>query len=140
MKVALAPEYRFWMIALLPTTFGVGTAALWARSLSWPLKVEEDGLTLRYRRKVPWNAIKKINVWRDYVDGHISRIVIYHSRGTSKFPVRGLEDGDIVVKTILASYKQARQRRPIMTADAIAGSRQSDHSYAPQLPRFLVRQ
>jgi hypothetical protein len=40
MKVVLASYYRLWMLALFPTTLGVGTLALWWRSLNWPLRID----------------------------------------------------------------------------------------------------
>jgi hypothetical protein len=144
MKIALAPQYRFWMFALLPTTLGLGTAALWARSLNWPLRIDSEGLTLRYRRKVPWKSIKKISVWRNYRDGHVSRMDIHHKAGTSKIPVRGLQDGEKVAGIILTSFKQARNAgQPKADAGATSVKNQRagrDHHHPPTLPRFLVRQ
>src|SRR5258708_40155431 len=109
MRIALAPKYRISMLALLPTTRGLGTAALWARSLSWPLSVDANGLTLRHRGRVPWKSIRKISVWRDYLDGHVSRIEIHRHRRICKIPVRALDDGDNVAETILAMFKQSRR-------------------------------
>src|SRR5882757_6696246 len=107
MKVALAPQYRFWMLVLLPMTFGIGTAALWARSLRWPSSVDEHGFTLRYRRKVPWQAVRKIGVWRDYLDGQVSRIDIHVVGGICSVPVRLLCDGEGVAAAILALFRQS---------------------------------
>ena len=140
MRIALALQYRFWMFALLPTTLGLGTAALWARSLNWPLSVDADGLTLRYRRRVPWNSIKKISVWRNYHDGQVSRMDIHHHGGTSKIPVRGLQDGEKVARIILASFKQARRASPaVIDGEAIAGSRRPETS-SRRFEREYLRQ
>jgi hypothetical protein len=109
MKVVLAPRYRLWMLALVPTTLGVGTAALWARSLNWPRSVDGEGVTLRYRRKIPWESIRKVCVYRDYLDGHVSRIDIHHQESVSKIPTRPLRDGENVARIILASFKLARR-------------------------------
>jgi hypothetical protein len=62
MKVALAHRYRAWMFVLLPSTLGLGSAALWLHSLNWPLELDEAGLTLRNHRQVSWDAIRKIGV------------------------------------------------------------------------------
>jgi hypothetical protein len=70
LKLVLAPKYRFWMLALLPITLGLGTAALWARSLNLPCSIDAEGLTFRYGRKVPWRSIRRIGVCRGYLDGH----------------------------------------------------------------------
>jgi hypothetical protein len=112
MKVALSREYRAWMVALLPTTLGLGTAALWARSLNWPRSIDEDGLAFYFHRKVPWQSIRKIRVCRQYLDGQSSRIEIHHRRGVNKIPVRALRDGEHVARIILASFKQVRHAHP----------------------------
>jgi hypothetical protein len=111
MKVALSPRYRMWMCALFPTTLGVGTAALWIRSLVWPLDVDEAGLTLRSRRRVPWNSVKKIGVSRSYLDGHVSEIRIHHMTGACKIPARFLQNGQEVVRIILAIFERTNRRR-----------------------------
>jgi hypothetical protein len=113
MKVVLAPEYRIWMAILLPATLGLGTAILWARSLRWPSEIDADGLTLRYRRRVRWNSVEKINVWRDYYDGHVSRIEIYHHGSVEKVPIRALRDGERIARTILTMFKQTRRVRSL---------------------------
>ena len=105
MKVALALEYRIRMFALLPATLGLGTAILWARSLRWPCRIDADGMTLRYRRRVLWKSIEKINVGRDYRDGHVSQIDM-------TIPMRALRDGQSIATTILATFKQVRRARP----------------------------
>ena len=112
MKVALALEYRIRMFALLPATLGLGTAILWARSLRWPCRIDADGMTLRYRRRVLWKSIEKINVGRDYRDGHVSQIDIHHHGGVEKIPMRALRDGQSIATTILATFKQVRRARP----------------------------
>jgi hypothetical protein len=114
MKVALAPSYRTWMLALIPTTLGVGTAALWLRSLKWPLRIDAAGLTLRYHGWVDWRSVRKIGVSRSYLDGHVSQIRIHHEGGgVSKISVQGLQDGQKVVRTILAMFEQAHRLRAL---------------------------
>jgi hypothetical protein len=112
MKVALAAGYRNWMFALLPTTLGIGTAVLWARSLRWPRKVDANGLTLGDRRKVPWRSIDRIGVWRDYCGGDVSRIDIHHDGGVDRVPVRSLRDGQMIASTILAHFKEMYSAQP----------------------------
>jgi hypothetical protein len=92
MKVALRRGYRSWMFARLPATLGIGTAVLWARSLRWPRNVDAQGLTLGYRRKVPWRPIERIGVWRNYCNGDVSRIDIHHDGSIDRVPVRSLQD------------------------------------------------
>jgi len=113
MKVALAPRYRSWMLLLFPTTLGLGTAALWLRSLNWPLSIDDAGLMLRSRRRVDWRAINKIGVKCSYLDGQVSEIHIHDRAGTSKIPVNGLRDGQEVVGTILSMFEQ-RRRAPAL--------------------------
>jgi hypothetical protein len=143
MRIALAPQYRFWMFALLPTTLGLGTAALWARSLNWPLSVDADGLILRYRRRVPWNSIKKISVWRSYHDGHVSRMDIHYRGGTSKIPLRGLQDSEKVARVILTSFEQSRcAHSTVIDSEKVANSRRPLdreylHHHQPLRPRPL---
>jgi hypothetical protein len=105
-KVMLAPRYRFWMLVLLPGTLGLGSAVLWIRSLSWPLHFDDDGLTLRNHRRMDWGAIRKIGVSRRYLDGRVSEIRIYSRDGVSKIPARALQNGEIVVRAILAMFEQ----------------------------------
>jgi hypothetical protein len=120
MKVALASHYRLWMYALFPVTLGVGTAALWARALDWPLDVDADGLTLRHHRRLPWNAIGKISVRRDYCDGRISRLDIHHDHRISKIPISALHCGEEVAEVILTSFKHAQNDRTAGPLAAIA--------------------
>jgi hypothetical protein len=108
MKVALAPHYRARMLALLPTTLGVGTAALWWRSLNWPLHIDADGLTLRCHRRLPWSSISRIGISRSYLDGHLAELRIHHRRGVSQVWVRGLRNGEDVARVILAMFKRTR--------------------------------
>jgi hypothetical protein len=112
MEVGLARQYRIWMWALLPATLGVGTAALWGRSLSWPRSVDSDALTLRSFRRVQWEAIRRVTVQRDYLGGQVSRIDIHYPGGSSRIPVRALRDGESVAAAILAKFKQTRRTRP----------------------------
>jgi hypothetical protein len=100
------------MFALLPTTLGVGTAALWWRSLNWPLRVEADGLTLRHHRKLPWTSISRIGVSRSYLDGHVCEMRIHHHGCVAKVSVRGLRDGEEVAGAILTMFKETRGTRP----------------------------
>jgi hypothetical protein len=109
MRVELAPSYRTWMLALLPTTLGVGTAALWLRSLSWPLSIDADGLTLRYHRKLRWSSMRKIGVSRSYLDGHVGEIRIHHRGGVRRIPLRGLRDGERIAEMIITLFKQTRR-------------------------------
>lgn len=111
MKVALASEYRIRMFALLPATLGLGTAILWARSLRWPCSIDADGLTLRYRRRVSWKSIDKIDVVRDYCDGRVLRVDIHHNGSVDKIPVRALRDGQSIAAMIIAMFKQGRRAR-----------------------------
>jgi hypothetical protein len=110
MKIALAPHYRNWMVALVPMTLGLGTVALWARSLNWPLIVDETGLTLRSHRRVEWRSVRAIGLSRSYLDGHVLHLRIHHERGTSIIPVRGLRDGEAVASTIVAMFKRTIHR------------------------------
>lgn len=133
MKVTLATEYRLRMFVLLPTTLGFGTVILWIRSLRWPSSVDADGLTLRYRRKIPWKSIERINVWRDYCDGHLSQIDIHHHGSIDKIPLHALRDGESIAGTILATFKQARRfrlRQQVKSLDdvGVANDRYSNDS------------
>jgi hypothetical protein len=130
MKVALAPSYRTWMLALLPATLGVGTAALWLRSLSWPLNIDADGLTLRYHRRLPWSAIKRIGVSRGYLDGHVCEMRIHHHGGVSRIRIRELRDGDEVAGMILTMFKRTRR------AHGGEGPRAVEPT--PDITRFVV--
>jgi hypothetical protein len=124
MKVLLAPR-RAWMWILLPATAGLGTLALWARSLNWPLSVDANGVIMRHRGRVPWKSIRKISVWRDYCDGtsravHPAEMATgkglvaptgdIHHRRICTIPVRALHDGDSVAETILAMFKESRRQ------------------------------
>ena len=112
MKVELAPRYRFLMLALAPTTFGLGTGFLWLRSSHWPLDVDEQGLTLRNRHRWDWRSIRKIGVSCSCLDGHFSRIRIHHDGGrVITIPTNGLRDGQKVAKTVLASFKRTRRAK-----------------------------
>lgn len=99
------------MLALLPTTFGLGTAVMWLMSLKWPLSVDEDGLTLRGHQRVDWCSIKRIRVSRSYVDGHVSHICIYHESGTSEIRLGRLQHGQDVARIILAMFARENQLR-----------------------------
>ena len=105
MKVVLASYYRPWMLALFPTTLGVGTLALWWRSLNWPLRIDSDGVTLRRHRRLLWNSINRIGVSRSYGDGHVSEMRIHHHGTVSRIPVHGLRDGDEVAAAIITNVQ-----------------------------------
>jgi hypothetical protein len=130
MKVALASQYRMWMYVLAPTTLGVGTAALWLRSLNWPLRVDATGVTLRHHYRVSWQAITKIGVSRSYLDGHVSQMRIHHDGGVCKIPVHDLQDGERVARTILTMFEQAhrppRALERLAEVESIATRRRSD--------------
>jgi hypothetical protein len=111
MKIELAPNYRNWMLLLLPTTLGLGTAALWLISLGWPLSVDEEGLTLRDHRRVSWGSIRKIGVSRCYLDGHVSQIRIHHGTGVANIRIDRLQDGQDVARIILAMFEHVNQLR-----------------------------
>ncbi len=111
MKVALARRYRIWMLALLPATLGIGTAALWARSLNWPCDIDREGLMLRCRRKIHWRVIRQVTVVRDYLDGHVARIDIDCPGGISRIPVHALYDGEHIAAVILAMFKKSRRQQ-----------------------------
>jgi hypothetical protein len=106
MKVALAAQYRAWMLALFPATLGVGTAALWFRSRNWPLAIDETGVRLRSHRYLNWASIIKLGVSRNYLDGSVSHIRMHHADGIIKVPVSGLEDGQAVLATMIFMFKR----------------------------------
>ena len=112
MRVALASRYRTLMLVLFPVTLGLGTAVLWLRSLNLPLSIDEMGITLRHRRRVEWDSIRKIGLSRSYLDGRVSQIRIHHAGGICKIPVRALEDGQEVAKTIIAMFEQRASQNP----------------------------
>jgi hypothetical protein len=120
MKIALAPRYRLWMLALLPSTLGLGSAVLWLRSLNWPLDLDEEGLTLRNLRQVNWHSITKIGVSRGYLDGHVSEIRVHYDGGVSKIPAHALKDGQMVIGTILAMFEQTDRARAHRAAPSVA--------------------
>ena len=113
MTVALAPQYRTWMFVLFPSTLGLGSVALWLRSMNWPLELDKSGLTLRNRRQVSWAAIRKIGISRNYRDGHVCQIRIHYGDGVSKIPVHALQDGQRVVRTILTMFAKADRTRAL---------------------------
>jgi hypothetical protein len=80
--------------------------------LSWPLRIDADGLTLRYHRRLPWSSISRIGISRSYLDGHAREVRIHHRSGVNKIPLRGLRDGEMVADTILTMFKRTRGRRP----------------------------
>ena len=108
-KVAFARGYRNWEFALLPATLGIGTAVLWARSLSWPRNVDAHDLSLGYRRKVSWRSIERISVWRNYCNGDVFQIDIRHHGSVDRVPVRSLRDGQEIASAILARFKERRR-------------------------------
>jgi hypothetical protein len=111
MRVALARRYRIWMLLLLPVTLGLGTLVLWLRSLKWPRRIDDCGITLRCRYRLDWGSIKRIGLSRSYVDGHCAEIRIHHAWGTSKVPVDDLQDGETVVQVMVEKFELARTRR-----------------------------
>jgi hypothetical protein len=127
MKIALAPRYRTWMVLLLPSTLGLGSAVLWLRTLPWPVEIDPTGtgLTLRSHRRVAWSSIRKIGVSRSYLDGHISEMRIHHDRGVNKIPLNALEDGERVARIILAMFARidSARTRNRRSAKAAAESR-----------------
>jgi hypothetical protein len=108
-KVHIAFQYRIWMLALLPATLGLGTAALWIYSLNWPCSIDDGGLNFRYRRKVPWRRIRKLIVMRGYLDDRAWRIDIHHRGGVCRIPLYTLQEGDKVGRAILEMFKQKCQ-------------------------------
>jgi len=99
------------MWLLLPTTLGVGTAVLWARSLNWPRSIGSGAVILRSRRRVPWDTIRTISVRRHYCDDHTSRIEISFRGGRCTFPTRALRNGESVAAATLAMFKQTGRMR-----------------------------
>jgi hypothetical protein len=110
MRVHLARRYRTWMWLLLPSTLGLGTAALWAHSLEWPLIIDAEALTLRSRRKLSWSKIRKITTHRDYGDDRILQLDIQTASSQWRIPMRGLEDAQTVAVTIVSVFRQSRRR------------------------------
>jgi hypothetical protein len=111
-KVRIAFQYRIWMLALLPVTLGLGTAALWIYSLNWPCSIDDGGLNFRYRRKVPWRTIRKLIVMRGYLDDRAWRIDIHHRGGVCRIPLYTLQEGDKVGSAILEMFNQRCQVPP----------------------------
>jgi hypothetical protein len=109
MRVLLAPQYRMWMFTLFPPTLGLGTAALWLSSLSWPLRIDASWLTLRHHGRLAWQSITKIGVSRSYLDGHVAQLRIHHDGGVNKIPIHELQDGAEVARTIITMFAQARR-------------------------------
>jgi hypothetical protein len=95
------------MLLLLPMTAGLGTVALWLRSMNWPLRIDVEGIVLRHHGRVDWHSVTKLGLSRSYIDGHCSQIRIHYGRGTSKIPVDALEDGQAVVSAIVTFFEQA---------------------------------
>jgi hypothetical protein len=131
MKVALAHRYRMWMLVLLPATGGVGTIALWLRTLQWPLRIDRHGVTLRYRRRIDWHSITKIGLSRSYLDGHCAQLRIHHAAGTCKVPLDALRDGQGVVAAILTMFDQARARRGDEDGQTLAGGASDEDPVVP---------
>src|SRR5580692_6955230 len=94
MKATLAFEPRIKMFEFLRTTLDVGTTILRVHGRGWPSNVDADGLTFRYRRKVPWRTVEKISIQRDYCDGHLARMEIHHHGRVEKLSVGALPDGE----------------------------------------------
>jgi hypothetical protein len=111
MRVNLMPRYRILMCLFVPSTLGFGTAALWARSLSWPHAIDAEALTLRSRRKIAWKEIRAITVHRSYVDRQIFDLDIQAAGSKWRVPIRALEDGQRVAATIIAMFKQTRRAK-----------------------------
>lgn len=57
-----------------------------ARRLSWPLSIDADGITLRYRGKVPWESNEK--------SAHGATISMATSRGSTFTPLWHRQDPD----------------------------------------------
>lgn len=93
---------------------------LWLRTLGWPLKVDETGITLRHHRRVGWSAITKIGVSRSYLDGHVSQIRVHYGRKVSRIPIRALRDGARVAEAILAQFRLHRRLNVVTIANAWA--------------------
>ena len=96
------------MLALFPATLGVGTLALWWRSLNWPLHIDAEGVTLRRHRRLLWSSISRIGVSRSYRDGYVSGMRIHYHGTVSRISVHGLRDGDEVAAAIISMFKRAR--------------------------------
>jgi len=129
MKIELAPNYPNWMLLLLPTTLGLGTAALWLMSLKWPLRIDEEGLTLRDRRRIGWHSIRKISISRNYLDGRVSRIRIYHESGLARIRTDRLQHGQDVARIVLAMFAHFNRIRDTQR-QARAPSGESDANHA----------
>jgi hypothetical protein len=99
------------MPALLPATLGVGTAALWLRSLGWPLRIDATGVTLRHHRRVDWHSITRIGVSRSYVDGHVAQLRIHHDGVVNKIPLHDLLEGEKVARAIINMFERAHPPR-----------------------------
>jgi hypothetical protein len=107
------------MIALLPATLGLGTTTLWLRSLRWPRTVDvNQGITLRYRRQLPWDAITKIRVVQSYFDGHVLRLEIHYHGRICKIPMHAIRDGEKVARAIVASFRRKRRSASVGTSIA----------------------
>jgi hypothetical protein len=135
MKMALASSYRSLLL-----TLRLGKATLWLQSLNCRLRLEEDGVTLRNHGKVPWSSIRKIGISRNYLDGHLSEIRIHHRNGVSKISMRGLRDGEKMVRAILKIFELTRRGQLAFDRPAIEPTVQppafsgSDRSPTEQMP------
>jgi hypothetical protein len=125
MKVVLARYYRIWMLVLLPTTVGLGTVALWLRSIRWPLWINERGVVLRrHHGRVGWNSVSKIALARRYIDGRCSQIRIYHGKRISKIPVDALEDGQAGAGAMIAMFARAHGRSELLLGGQLNSAQQ----------------
>jgi len=126
MIVHLAAKYRIVMWSLLPLTLGIGPAVMWLWALRWPRRIDKNGLTSRYGRRVPWSAIKKIGVLKDSREGESRtiRLEIHFDRGVIRAPMWAFADGEKVAREIRTSF------------GAMSSARLSEASKASARPAF----
>ena len=105
-RVHLAAKYRLVIWSLLPLSLGIGTVAMWLWALRWPRRIDQTGLTLRYGRRLPWSAVKKIGVLKDSREGESRtiRLEIHFDRGVVRLPVWAFDDGEKVASEIRAFF------------------------------------
>ncbi|WAC26897.1 hypothetical protein [Ancylobacter sp. SL191] len=109
-QIIARPNHRFlvWLLILLPTTFGIGSLALWFWHRSFVYKVDPSGIYLWSGRFVPWKDVTGLLSRKSYshVDHNVLRLDVLFDQGRGVVLPRWLENGEEVVQAVRAQVRQ----------------------------------
>ena len=113
LAVHLGGAYPMLLWLLLPFTFGIGTLALWLSALSWPQRLDHDGIVTRTGRRFLWKdlvEVRRVTVMQQHFGRITGRLDLVFRTGKVKIVPHSLKEGAAVI-----DYVGSAVGRPVTT-------------------------